>query len=268
MVSGKDRNVVSLASINLPESVTQFVSVEKGLAVTSSLLVAEKFGVEHFHLLRDVERLIDEEEIICTEQDEIINESQPGFIKVDCIKSTYLDKRNRKQPQYLFTESGFLLVAMSLKSREATQWRRKFVNAFKELHSIRCDLLEQANNKIRALTKPQEHVWVPMYNRSDDKVYKMLAPVNGFTEQQRLILRKANALVHARAVIANTRKWEKEFLESKVLDLIPVIDIEVVDGVFEEIPVLSDLKLGKMRKLVPEAYRRTEYVLNKVRVKK
>lgn len=265
MVSGKDRNVVSLASINLPESVTQFVSVEKGLAVTSSLLVAEKFGVEHYSLLRLISVLIKENELLL--QDNVDENTDVCVDRdcFDCVKSDYLDSHRQRRPMYLLTESGFMLVAMATKSEGAKKWRRQFVTAFQKLRSL---LLEQANNKIRALTKPQEHVWVPMYNRSDDKVYKMLAPVNGFTEQQRLILRKANALVHARAVIANTRKWEKEFLESKVLDLIPVIDIEVVDGVFEEIPVLSDLKLGKMRKLVPEAYRRTEYVLNKVRVKK
>jgi Rha family phage regulatory protein len=265
MVSGKDRNVVSLASINLPESVTQFVSVEKGLAVTSSLLVAEKFGVEHFHLLRAIDGLIAEDELICVKD---FNASTSGCVDqdcFDCVKSDYLDSHRQRRPMFLLTESGFMLVAMASKSEGAKKWRRQFVTAFQKLKNL---LLEQANSRIRALTKPQEHVWVPMYNKADDKVYKMLAPVNGFTEQQRLILRKANALVHAKAVIANTPKCEKEFLESKVLDLIPVIDIEVVDGVFEEIPVLSDLKLGKMRKLAPEAYRRTEYVLNKVRVKK
>jgi Rha family phage regulatory protein len=265
MVSGKDRNVVSLASINLPESVTQFVSVEKGLAVTSSLLVAEKFGVEHKNLIRLIDELIGEEDLVCVKEVGRLTSESSSDEGFDCIKSEYLNDQRKRQPMYLLTESGFMLVAMASKSEGAKKWRRQFVTAFQKLKNL---LLEQANSRIRALTKPQEHVWVPMYNKADDKVYKMLAPVNGFTEQQRLILRKANALVHAKAVIANTRKWEKEFLESKVLDLIPVIDIEVVDGVFEEIPVLSDLKLGKMRKLAPEAYRRTEYVLNKVRVKK
>jgi len=265
MVSGKDRNIVSLASINLPESVTQFVSVEKGLAVTSSLLVAEKFGVEHYSLLRLINGLIEENELIV--QDKVsentsVCASDDGF---DCLQSTYLDEQGKKRPMYLLTEVGFALVAMATKSEGAKKWRRQFVEAFQKLGTL---LLEQANKRIRALTKPQEHVWVPMFNNADGKVYKMLAPVNGFTGQQRLILRKANALVHARAVITNTRKWEKEFLEDKVLDLIPVIDIEVIDGVFSELPVLSDLKLGKMRKLPQEAYRRTEYTLNKVRVKK
>jgi Rha family phage regulatory protein len=266
MVSGKDRNIVSLASINLPESVTQFVSVEKGFPVTSSLLVAEKFGVEHFHLLRTIDGLIAEEELVCVNE---VGQSTSGLSSdesFDCVKSTYLNEQRKKQPMYLLTESGFMLVAMASKSEGAKKWRRQFVTAFQKLRSL---LLEQANSKIRALTKPQEHVWVPMFNTFDGKVYRMLAPVNGFTEQHRLILRKANALVHAKAVIANTRKWEKEFLEDKVLDLIPSIDVRVdADGVFDEIPVLSDLKMGKMKKLSPEAFKRTEYTLNKVRVKK
>lgn len=266
MSLGKDRNVVTLASINLPESVTQFVSVEKGIPVTSSLLVAEKFGVEHFNMLRTIDGLIAEDELVCVSDFNALTSEGSSDACFDCIKSTYLDERGRKQRTYLLTESGFMLVAMASKSEGAKKWRRQFVTAFQQLRSM---LLEAANSRIRALTKPQESVWVPVYNASNKRTYKVLAPAKNYSEQQKLLLRKANALVHAKSVISNTRKWEKEFLTEPLLDLIPCIDVDVDEnGIFNESVFASDLKLGKIIRLPKEAFKRSEYGLNKIKTKK
>jgi hypothetical protein len=166
---------------------------------------------------------------------------------------------------YLLTESGFMLLAMSSKSEGAKRWRRQFVNAFQKLKTL---LLNEANRRLRALTKPQESVCVPVYNLYNKTIYTILAPVKNYSEQQRLILRKANAVAHAKSVIANTKKWEKEFLPSPLFDFIPVIDIEPGDdGALKEDVFASDLKMGKMPRLPPEAFRRSDYRLNRIKRK-
>ena len=72
---------------------TELVIMRNKSAVTTSLMVAEVFGKEHKHVLRDIRKLLDSEEV------------SRYFMKLE-----YLDKYGRSQECYSFTKEGFLLL--------------------------------------------------------------------------------------------------------------------------------------------------------------
>jgi Rha family phage regulatory protein len=98
--------------------------------MTDSRLVAEKFGVEHYNLLRLIDGLIAEEELVCVEDFNGLTSEGVEKACFDCVKSDYLDSHGERRPMYHLTEVGFALVGMASKSEGARRWRRQFVEAF------------------------------------------------------------------------------------------------------------------------------------------
>ena len=76
----------------------------KGKAVASSLKVAEIFNKEHFHVLRDIEKIIDEDSGLSQQ----FRESNFGL-------SYYKNSQNKKQPMYNISKDGFTILVMGYK---------------------------------------------------------------------------------------------------------------------------------------------------------
>ncbi|MBD7967713.1 Rha family transcriptional regulator [Paenibacillus gallinarum] len=93
------------------------VFIENGRTVTDSLTVAEVFGKEHKHVLRDIRYLECSEEFI---------ESNFGLIE-------YTDPRNRTQQKYIITQDGFSFLAMGYTGKEAAQFKEMYINEFKRM---------------------------------------------------------------------------------------------------------------------------------------
>jgi Rha family phage regulatory protein len=257
---GKSRNVVSFSSIEIPDTLKEFVFVREDVVVCTSVQVAEKFGIEHFLLRKALIALIGEKELRCSKKvDNLFFEG----ISYDCCKSEYIDTRSRKQECFLLTKTAFLLVSMALKTPEARKWRRRYIDAFDKISKV---LIDTANQRIFQLTKPQESIWVPVFNEYNERVYKLLAPMENYTEEQQLVIRKANAKEHAKCTISNVKKWEKEFLGQEAMSFMPTVCCETdSEGDFIEIPRLSELKIAKLPKMPPEAFKRVSWTITKVK---
>ena len=96
-------------SRNLQEN--KLVDISKdGKPVTTSLIIANRFGKRHQHVLRDVENLE------CSEK----------FGQSNFGQSSYINLQNKKQPMYLITRDGFTLLAMGFTGKKAMQWKEKY----------------------------------------------------------------------------------------------------------------------------------------------
>lgn len=102
----------------------QLVFIQNGKTVTDSLTVAEVFGKEHKHVIRDIKNLE------CSEE---FNKSNFGLIE-------YRDKRNRNQQKYIITQDGFSFLAMGYTGKEAARFKEMYINAFGQMR-------EQLNNR-------------------------------------------------------------------------------------------------------------------------
>lgn len=95
------------------------LSMQNGEPVVSSRQIAESFGKEHKHVLRDIENLIG-------------GESKIGLSSM-FFKSEYISAQNKKLPEYLMNRDGFTLLAMGFTGKAALEWKLKYIAAFNEM---------------------------------------------------------------------------------------------------------------------------------------
>lgn len=74
--------------------------------LTNSLLVAEKFGKRHDHVLRDIKNVID---------------STQNCAQL-FIESSYHDSQGKEQPMYIMNRDGFTLLAMGFTGKKALEF--------------------------------------------------------------------------------------------------------------------------------------------------
>lgn len=100
----------------------------KDRAVVTSLDVAETFGKEHRHVLRDIK------ELPC---DREFHVSNFGHI-------SYKDSYGRDQPMYIMTRDGFTLLVMGYTGDEAMRFKIAYINQFNQMEeTIRKRIVER-----------------------------------------------------------------------------------------------------------------------------
>lgn len=92
------------------------LSTQNGEPVVSSRQIAESFGKEHKHVLRDIENLIG-------------GEPKIGLSSM-FFKSEYISSQNKKLPEYLMNRDGFSLLVMGFTGKAAFEWKLKYITAF------------------------------------------------------------------------------------------------------------------------------------------
>lgn len=87
--------------------------------VTTSLKIAEKFGKEHAHVLRDIR------DLECSEK---FRESNFGF-------SSYKSSQGKTLPMYEVTRDGFTILAMGYTGKEAMKFKEDYINVFNTMEN-------------------------------------------------------------------------------------------------------------------------------------
>lgn len=106
----------------------------------TSLDVADTFGKNHFHVLRDIETLG------CSEE---FNQSNFGLIE-------YTDGKNRKQKAYCMTRDGFTILVMGYTGELAMKFKEGYIKQFNAMEAaLRGKLVEREKGIAvrQALTK-------------------------------------------------------------------------------------------------------------------
>lgn len=86
-------------------------------ALTSSLLVAEKFGKEHRRVLQDIR------ELGCSKT----------FREHNFVLSSYNSSQNKELPMYIMTKDGFTLLAMGYTGDTAMRFKEEYIAAFNKM---------------------------------------------------------------------------------------------------------------------------------------
>lgn len=90
--------------------------------VCDSLLVAEKFGKRHSHVLEKIEKIIEDDS---TEN------------SVQCFKSSfYKDDTGKQNKMYLMNRDGFTFLVMGFTGKKANEWKWNYINAFNSMEAI------------------------------------------------------------------------------------------------------------------------------------
>lgn len=81
------------------------------VTVVSSLDVAETFGKQHAHVLRDIK------ELECSEEFRLSNFGE----------SSYINSQNKKQPMYYMTRDGFTILVMGYTGEKAMRFKEAYI---------------------------------------------------------------------------------------------------------------------------------------------
>ena len=91
---------------------------EKGTPVTNSLLVAERFGKEHKHVLESIRNLVAE------------NSATKSFF----FKAQH-ENRGKTYPVFVMNRDGFTLLVMGFTGKEALKFKLDFIEAFNKMET-------------------------------------------------------------------------------------------------------------------------------------
>lgn len=104
-------------------------------AVTSSLLIAEKFEKSHDNVLKAIRKMFDE--------GIVKNNETPMF-----VETTYVNEQNKQvYPMFLMNRDGFTLLAMGFTGKKAMQFKLEYIKAFNKMEAI---IKEQSKPKSQA----------------------------------------------------------------------------------------------------------------------
>ena len=117
------------------------VHQSNGVLVTTSRNVAEVFGKEHFHVLRDIEEVISR---LPKEQNPNLEAglNKPFVQSSDLssglfIVSTYQpDPNSRSYPEYLITKDGLTLLVMGYTGAKAMEFKLAYIKRFNEMEAL------------------------------------------------------------------------------------------------------------------------------------
>lgn len=87
--------------------------------ITTSLKIAEKFGKEHAHVLRDIRDM---------ECSDTFRQSNFGL-------SSYKSAQGKTLPMYEVTKDGFTILAMGYTGKEAMRFKEDYINAFNAMEN-------------------------------------------------------------------------------------------------------------------------------------
>lgn len=97
---------------------------EKGVDITTSLIVAQVFGKEHKHVLRDIDSLS------CSE---LFRQSNFGL----SFKNRELPNGGSKQERYYtMTKDGFSFLVMGYTGEKAGEFKERFINEFNKREAM------------------------------------------------------------------------------------------------------------------------------------
>ena len=113
-------------------NISDFVQIKDEQVYTTSRIVAEKFGKEHFHVIRDIEELIKN----MVQPIENIREPKIGFSEYFIPDEYKIEGQTRTYKQYLITEKGAMLLIMGFTGEKAFAIKTKFIDEFARMKNI------------------------------------------------------------------------------------------------------------------------------------
>lgn len=147
---------------------------ESNQVLTNSLLVAEKFGKNHKHVLDAIR--------------ELISSAEKSAVLKMFVPSTYIASNNKENPMFIMNRDGFTLLAMGFTGEKALQFKLEYINAF---------------NKMEKMLKEQSIV-LPNFS---DPAEAAIAWANEYREKQKAQIEAKEAKENVERLIHNNKTY-------------------------------------------------------------
>ena len=108
----------------------EFIAIQNGHAVTTDLVIAKAFNKTPSSVRRAIRNLK------CSEEFRLHNFAH----------TSYIDQQGKKQPSYLITKDGFVLLVMGFTGKDATDFKIQYIEAFNEMEKYLQSEFKQFND--------------------------------------------------------------------------------------------------------------------------
>jgi Rha family phage regulatory protein len=112
-----------MSELNVSSVLKPRLAVIDGKVTTTSMALAETFGKQHSHVMRDIEKALKD---VPKKQ----HESNFGFMFREVVVG---NGAIRKEPYYRLSRDGFAFVAMRFTGKRAAQWQWTYIEAFNRM---------------------------------------------------------------------------------------------------------------------------------------
>lgn len=140
---------MNLQQIAATSTAVDLVEIENGKPVTTSLKVAEYFGKEHKHVIRDI-------------REKVLPFVSDSFNRSNFGLDAYTDAKGEERPMYILTRDGFTMVAMGYAGAKAMKFKEDYITAFNRMEEAlrkerpnNDDLIEQSATRLATKLFPQ-----------------------------------------------------------------------------------------------------------------
>jgi len=131
----KINSMVEKNIVSVDNEIMNLVEVMNDEVVVSSRQVAEHFGKQHFHVMRDIDTILDS-----------FSENPNLDFQKNFHKTEYkVEGNNKTYSMYLMNKDGFSLLAMGFSGKKALNWKVKYIEAFNYMEEM---LKNQLANKV------------------------------------------------------------------------------------------------------------------------
>lgn len=103
----------------------ELVSYSNDQLVTNSLLVAQKFNKNHFHVLRSIRQLI-------STDPKIGDNSNQNWCQL-FASTSYVDESGKANQMFIMNRDGFSLLVMGFTGKDALNFKLEFIEAFNKM---------------------------------------------------------------------------------------------------------------------------------------
>jgi len=114
------------------------VEIQNDEPVTTSLLIAEKFGKRHGNIIRKIEGL-----------------DSDVFTRLKIALSEYIDESGKSNKIYLLNRDAFAFLAMGFIGAEANRWKLDYIEAFNRLEGFAKRQLRKTARQVDAIARRQ-----------------------------------------------------------------------------------------------------------------
>ena len=127
------------------------VSIRNDVIVADSRVIARNFNKNHFHVIRDIENLIEDLSELGQLNFEPSELGQSNFGLSDEFllfdKTEYVTSQNKLQPMYNLNRQRFELLAMGFTGKKALEWKLKYIKAFNDMENALKNNTSLGNDK-------------------------------------------------------------------------------------------------------------------------
>ena len=143
----------------------ELVQVLHGDVKTTSLQVAEFFGKEHKHVLRDIR------ELDCSEE----------FTRSNFGPTDFIDKNGDSQPSYELTRDGFAILAMGYTGKTAMAFKEAYIKAFNSMEKelAKASVTKALEGNVSERAKLGVSVRRGLSQRQWDDIYEVMKGMAG-----------------------------------------------------------------------------------------